>query len=110
MLATRFLVCSVSAVALLMGGRAASAQDYPVKPVRIITAEAGSGSDFTARLIAQGLTASLQQQVVVENRAGASGGVAIIPVAKATADGYTLLVYNNGLWVLPFMQSTQWDF
>ena len=80
----------------------ALAQDYPVKPIRLLTAGAGGGSDITARVIAQGLGARLAQPVVVDTRVG---GVIIAEIAaKAYPDGYTLLVYSSTLWVLPLMQ------
>jgi tripartite-type tricarboxylate transporter receptor subunit TctC len=90
-------------VALAMGALGASAQDYPTKPVRIIAASAGSSGDFAARLIAQGITGSLGQQVIVENRGG-SVTVSGELVAKAPPDGHTLLFMPSSLWLLPFMQ------
>ena len=84
-------------------------QSFPAKPIRIITAEAGGASDFAARLIAQGLTSSLGQQVIVENRGGASGVIAAETVARATPDGHTLLLYSNGIWTLPLMQKVPYD-
>ena len=62
-----------------------------------------------SRLIAQGLTVSLGQQVVVENRGGASGAIAAQAVAKAPADGYTLLFYSNGIWTLPLLRDVPYD-
>jgi tripartite-type tricarboxylate transporter receptor subunit TctC len=78
----------------------ASAQTYPVKPVRIITAAAGGGSDHSTRLIATPLGAALGQQVIVDNR----GLVAADVAAKAMPDGYTLLLSGQTLWLLPFMR------
>ncbi|MBI4189030.1 MAG: tripartite tricarboxylate transporter substrate binding protein [Betaproteobacteria bacterium] len=78
-------------------------QNYPSRPIRIVTTAAGSGSDFGARLIAQGLTASFGQQVVVDNRGG-SVVIAVGIVAKALPDGYNVLVYPSPLWLLPFLQ------
>jgi tripartite-type tricarboxylate transporter receptor subunit TctC len=86
-----------------------AAQTYPERPVRIITAEAGGGADFTARVMAQGLTAALGQQVIVENRRGGAGIIAIDTAAKAAHDGYTMLVYNNGLWILSLIKKLPYD-
>ncbi len=94
---------------LVQGAGIALAQNYPIKPVRIVTAESGGGADFMSRMIAQELTASLGQQVVVENRGGASGAIAAQAVAKAPADGYTLLFYSNGIWTLPLLQDVPYD-
>ena len=71
----------------------ASAQDYPNRPVRVVTSAAGGGSDFAARMVAQGIAGPLGQQVIVDNR-----GSAILSsefVSKAPADGYTLLVNGS---------------
>jgi len=82
-----------------------AAQDYPTKPVRIITAEAGGGADLLSRIVAQGISVSLGQPVIVDNR----GPIAIELAARAQADGYSFLVYPNTVWVLPFMRKTAWD-
>jgi len=76
-------------------------QNFPHKPIRFVTSEVGGGTDFAARVIAQALSGAIGQQVVVENRPGT-----IIParvVAKATPDGYTLLLNGSSLLFLPFM-------
>ena len=80
---------------------AADTQGYPAKTIRIVTSEIGGGTDFAARVIAQGLSGVIGQQVVVENRPGT-----VIPasvVAKASPDGYTLLLNGSSLLFLPFM-------
>jgi tripartite-type tricarboxylate transporter receptor subunit TctC len=76
---------------------AASAQaPWPSKPIRVLTgASAGSAVDMRARLYAQKLTESLGQPVIVENRPGASEAIAAEMLAKAPADGYTLLIASN---------------
>lgn len=77
-------------------------QDYPAKPVRMVLPfPAGGGSDTIARVVAQKLTTSLGQPVLVDNRAGASGNVAAEIVARAPADGYTLLFGNSSLSISP---------
>src|SRR5262252_2353090 len=78
-----------------------SAQDYPAKPVRIVTTPPGGGSDIVARIIAQGIAGPLGQQVVVDNRA--SGVVASDFVAKSPPDGYNLLVWANAFVVGPLL-------
>jgi tripartite-type tricarboxylate transporter receptor subunit TctC len=73
----------------------AIAQTYPVKPVRFLVGfAAGGGTDIMARAVAQKLTAALGQQFVVENRAGANGNLAGEAVARAPADGYTILMIS----------------
>ncbi len=79
----------------------AAAQSYPLKPVRILTVVPGGTPDLISRLISQGITSSLGQPVVVDNRAGIVG---IEIAAKAPADGYTLAVNGQNLWILPFLQ------
>ena len=86
----RAFVLALSAGALFAG--AAAAQPFPAKPVRVIVALApGGGTDNLTRIIAPKLTELLGQQIVVENRAGAGGQIGTDYVAKAPADGYTLL-------------------
>jgi tripartite-type tricarboxylate transporter receptor subunit TctC len=77
-----------------------SAQSYPVTRVRVITAAAGGGSDYAARLIAGPLGTALGQQVIVDNRGLLAADIA----AKTPPDGYTLLLSGQTLWLLPFMR------
>ncbi|HEX2827574.1 MAG TPA: tripartite tricarboxylate transporter substrate binding protein [Burkholderiales bacterium] len=86
---------------------ASSAQEYPTRPIRIVTAAVGGGIDFNARLLATGLTERLGQQVIVDNRGGTN--VAPQTVAKATPDGYTLLVHNNTVWIAPLLDNVPYD-
>jgi len=70
--------------------RPAAAQDYPSRPIRMVTASApGSGSDVIGRLLSARLTENLGQQVVVDNRAGASGLIGAEVTARAAPDGHT---------------------
>jgi tripartite-type tricarboxylate transporter receptor subunit TctC len=75
--------------------RAAYAIDYPTRPVRIIVAvAAGGGADIIARVIGQWLSERLGQQFIVENRPGGGTNIGTEMVARAPADGYTLLLVN----------------
>jgi len=83
----------------------APAQSYPVKTVRIVVGfSAGGATDVTARLLAQQLTPLLGQQVLVENRTGASGAIATERVATSPPDGYNLLLMTAADTVLPAMR------
>jgi len=101
MMARTLRVCVAIAVATCMISAAAYAQPYPSKPVRIITVAPGSANDIVARLIAQEIRSVLGQPVVVDNR----GTVAAELVARAPADGYTLLLYGSAVWLSPFIRS-----
>jgi tripartite-type tricarboxylate transporter receptor subunit TctC len=85
----------------LLGHTLAVAQAYPTKPIRIIVPyQAGQGTDVATRYIAEQLGRALGQPLVVENRAGAGGNIGAAEVARASPDGYTLLMGTNGTHVL----------
>src|SRR5687768_16173041 len=96
----------LSAGLMVLGVSAASGQDYPNKPIRIVTAGVGGNNDFVSRLIAQGVSDSLGQRLIVENRSGVTQGET---VAKAPPDGYTLLVTGSSFWIGPLFQKTPYD-
>ncbi len=76
-------------------GRPVLAQQYPVKPVRLVAPfPAGGSSDLIARILAQRLSESFAQQVIVENRPGAGSNLGVQIASRAAADGYTLLIAN----------------
>ena len=80
-------------VAAMLSVTGAGAQDYPNKPIRIVVPYSpGGGTDTVARLMAARLSAAFGQQVVVENKAGASANIGAEFVARSPADGYTILV------------------
>jgi tripartite-type tricarboxylate transporter receptor subunit TctC len=75
----------------------ASAQDYPTKPITLVVPyAAGGGNDAMARVVADKMSKTLGQQVVVENRAGAGGSTATRAVARSAPDGYTLVIGGTG--------------
>src|SRR5262245_66521384 len=92
MVPRRLFLTLVSSLCWLGLPAIAHTQEWPQRPLRIIVPyAAGGNSDLMARMVAQRLSESLKQQVVVENRLGANGALATEAVARAPADGYTLL-------------------
>jgi tripartite-type tricarboxylate transporter receptor subunit TctC len=83
--------------ALLIFAGSAAAQNYPHRPLRLVVPYAPGGPvDIVGRITGQKLGETLAQQVIIDNRAGAGGNIALEIVAKATPDGYTLLMGANG--------------
>lgn len=101
MLIKCFAACTI-VFALIVGASVVRGQAYPSKPIRVLTSEAGGGSDFAARLMAQAISPGLGQQVIVENRGGGMSAAEV--AAKASPDGYTLLSFGSTLWLLPLMR------
>jgi tripartite-type tricarboxylate transporter receptor subunit TctC len=88
---------AIVGVALAVAAGGACAQDYPARPLRILVPYAAGGPvDIITRITAQKMAEALGQQVVVENRAGAGGNIAVELVARSAPDGYTLLMGANG--------------
>ena len=101
-LAAILLIAGVSATAL------AADADYPVRPIRLIVPyPPGAGTDGTARIVAEALGRRLGQQIVVENKPGASGVIGTDLVAKSPADGYTLLwTSTDSMAAVPALRKT----
>jgi tripartite-type tricarboxylate transporter receptor subunit TctC len=106
MLIPRFLIATFSVAVMMLGANAVSGQNYPNKPIRILSTEAGGVLDIAARVIAQEISAPLGQPVLVENRAST-----IIPdmAARATPDGYTVSMGGGSTWLTPLIQKTSYD-
>ena len=86
---------------LWFGAAAAQSENWPARPIRLVVPfPPGSSSDIVARLVAHGLSERLGQQLVVENRPGASGSVGTEAVARAKPDGYTLGLANTSTLTL----------
>src|SRR5689334_18620401 len=88
--------CALAATVTFLSGGVVHAQTYPAKPVRIVVPFApGGGTDVIARYLATGMSESIGRSVVVDNRAGANGVIGTEIVARAPADGYTLLFVSS---------------
>ncbi|MFC0385153.1 Bug family tripartite tricarboxylate transporter substrate binding protein [Muricoccus vinaceus] len=97
----RIMAAATVAALAAWPSRGRAQQTWPSRPLRWIVAyPPGGGSDFMARLLAQELSASLRQPVVVENRPGASGVIGADAAAKAPGDGYTVLSGDSGTLAL----------
>lgn len=94
------------AVATAGGAGLACAQDYPLRPVRLVTSAVGGAGDVVSRTVAQAITGPLGQPVVVDNRGALPG---IEAVARARPDGYTLLLTSNIFWLLPLLNKVSFD-
>ena len=96
MLRSLLFASSVAAAACTLLVSSAVAQPYPARPLRIVVGfQPGGGVDISARAIGKHLSEALGQSVVVENRPGAAGNIAAASIAKASADGYSLLMANT---------------
>jgi tripartite-type tricarboxylate transporter receptor subunit TctC len=105
-LTPRFAAAALAG-ALSLAGLAAAAQDFPVRPVRLVIGfAAGGGTDVAARIVAAALSARWGQQVVVDNRGGAGGALASELVAHAVPDGYTLLGCGIAHTLAPFLRKS----
>ena len=103
----RSVALSIALVGATIGGvfavaAPAAAQEFPTRSIRMVLPfPAGGGSDLVARIIAQKYSQQLGQQVIVDNRAGASGNIAADIVSKAPGDGYTIFFANSSISISP---------
>ena len=108
----RSAIAAACCCALIAAQAAAAAREapYPHKPIRMTVASgAGGGLDFVSRLVAIPLAEALGQSVVVDNRAGASGGIAAELTSRAAPDGYTLMMLSASLVVYSAVTETRYD-
>ena len=90
------MIAGLVALGYFVSGQAATAQDYPTKPIRLIVPFApGGGTDITARAVAQKLGESWGQTVVPDNRPGANGTIGVDITAKSAPDGYTITMISS---------------
>ena len=104
--------CARYGIALMLAAVAATAvaQSYPARPIRLLTPNApGGGLDVIARLIAPSLTEDLGRAVVVDNRAGASGSIAMEIAAHAAPDGYTLAIFSVSQVIYAELNKANYD-
>src|SRR5688500_4625951 len=102
MLKRRALALSLAALAALAPFGASAQGGYPNKPIRVIVPfAAGSTTDIIARAIADKMWQSMGQQLVVENRGGASGTIGQAVVAQSAPDGYTIMIHSSSHTVSP---------
>ena len=107
MLMNRIAISVLAAVVALFQAGIAAGQNYPNKPIRIVTTAPGGTLDFAARLIGQGLTTSLGQPVIVDNRTAT-----VVPgdiVSKAAPDGYVLLLGASTFYIGPLIEKAPYD-
>ncbi len=102
------MIRSFAALALLGACCAAQAQSYPAKPMRmVVTAAPGGITDIMTRVMSEQIQRGLGQPMIVENRPGAGGALAVDYVAKSPPDGYTLVIVNVGNAAIAPWVSTQ---
>ena len=106
----KFLKIVVAALLCMAGGTAYAQAQYPSKPVRLIVAySAGGSTDTLARVLAQKLTEMWGQQVLVENRPGASTIIGAEALAKAAPDGHTIMLVSVDHVITPNLLTTPYD-
>jgi tripartite-type tricarboxylate transporter receptor subunit TctC len=97
----------MAALACALCGAAASAQDYPSKPIKLIVSFGpGGGADIVGRILGQAMAEKLGQPVVIENRPGAAGTIGNEGVARAEKDGYTLGIMTAGQIIAAVMNKS----
>ena len=105
---TLFGLASVATSLLIFGGVicANAADSYPARPIRmVIPFTPGGSNDVIGRIVAQKMTTRFNMQVIVDNRGGAAGAIAIDIVKRASPDGYTILLNSSGIVLTPALST-----
>src|SRR4051812_37421578 len=104
---THAATCILSTAFMVAYTVVGTAQNYPSRPVRMVTTSPGGGNDLSARILAQGLSETFNQQVIVDNRTSS-----VVPgdiVAKAPPDGYTLILGASTFFIGPLITKYPYD-
>lgn len=105
-----FLGLALSAVPFSVAVGAAFAQSYPARPITfLVPYPPGAGNDVIARILAQKMSERLGQSVVVENRVGATGGIATEMAAKSAPDGHTIIIASTSIAINSFVTKVSYD-
>ena len=107
MLKPRYVAGMFSIGLMAVGTSVVHGQNYPHKVIRIVTTTAGGGTDFLARIIAQGISGPLGQPVIIDNRA--AGFTPGLIASQASPDGYTLLVSGTNHYISTLLQKAPYD-
>ncbi len=106
MLRRRPVIRILSVGMMVFAAVAVSGQSYPEKPIRVYSPQIGTSPDIVLRVIAEAVTGSLGQRMIVDSR----GIIGVEMAAQAPPDGYTLLHYSNVLWIMPLLRdNVSWD-
>src|SRR5690348_2555942 len=98
----KFVLLLLSAFVTATAAKAQFDASYPSRPITMMVPFAAGGpADFVGRLVAEHMSKTLGQQIVIENSGGAGGTIAAGRVARAPADGYMIMVYNQGFAASP---------
>ncbi len=100
----QFILKPVAIGLMALAACSAYGDDYPSRPIRILASEPGGGIDYAARVVARGIAGPLGVSVIVENRGGAGGLLAIKAAVDAQPDGYTLVLFGSTIWLFPFLR------
>src|SRR5262245_45873516 len=102
---TRSLVSMFAMTTMVLSASGVMSQNFPNKPIRVVTGSAGGANDFALRVITPAISTLVGQPVIVDNRGNVTGEI----VAKAPPDGYTLLMEGSSFWLGPLVEKMRYD-